>query len=247
MREPAGVLVAQRLGREPGLDHRHQGAPVSRLERELQCWSRSSTRRAGSRSWPQDPARALDRLEHVPVAVELAGRRAEGDRPDAADAQVAARVDDPARRVLCRRTRAGRPGSVKASNTRSGGPGSGARSAGRGSRAASAPRSARSGRAGPPRRGGSPRSTSLASPRLAEPSRHSRARPTFSVSTRSARSRIPTCFLIPLSVSPYGCASSLIVAGPPPRRSRIPRRVGSERAKNVPSSVDDSAPIGALY
>jgi hypothetical protein len=48
-----------------------------------------------------------------------------------------------------------------------------------------------------------------------------------------------------LIVSPNGFASSLIVAGPPPRRSRIPRRVGSERAKNVRSSDDDSAPIGA--
>ena len=69
----------------------------------------------------QDPARPLDRLEHVPVVVELVGRRAERDRPDAADAQVAARVDDPARARRCRRTRAGPPGSVNASKTRSGG------------------------------------------------------------------------------------------------------------------------------
>ena len=82
---------------------------------------------------------------------------------------------------------------------------------------------------------------------MAGPSRHSRARPTFSVSTRPASSRIPTCFLIPLRVRPDGSASWLSVAGPRPRRSRMPRRLGSESAKNVASSVGDSAPIGALY
>ena len=44
-------------------------------------------------------AGTLDCLEDVPVVVELARRRAEGDLPGAADAQVAARVDDPARLV----------------------------------------------------------------------------------------------------------------------------------------------------
>jgi hypothetical protein len=47
---------------------------------------------------------------------------------------------------------------------------------------------------------------------------------TFSVSTRPANSRIPTCFLIPLSVRPDGPASWLSAAGPRPRRSRMPRR-----------------------
>jgi hypothetical protein len=47
-------------------------------------------------------------------------------------------------------------------------------------------------------------------------------------------SRTPTRFLTPLMVNPNGFASSLIVAGPPPRRSKISRRVGSESAKNVP-------------
>ncbi len=53
------------------------------------------------------------------------------------------------------------------------------------------------------------------------------------------------CFLTPLIVSPKGSASSLTVPGPSPRRSRISRRVGSERAKKAASNVL-SAPIGAL-
>jgi hypothetical protein len=59
-----------------------------------------STTRVSSSSTEADPARAIDLLEDVAMVVELARRRAEGDRPDAADAQVAARLDDPARRVL---------------------------------------------------------------------------------------------------------------------------------------------------
>ena len=41
----------------------------------------------------------VDRLEHVAVVVELVARGAERDRPHAADAQVAARIDDPPGRV----------------------------------------------------------------------------------------------------------------------------------------------------
>jgi hypothetical protein len=42
----------------------------------------------------------IDLLDDVAVVVELARRGSEGDRPDAADAQVAARVDDPSGGVL---------------------------------------------------------------------------------------------------------------------------------------------------
>ena len=69
----------------------------------------------------QDPARPLDRLEDVAVVVEPVARRAERDRPDAADAQVARATRPPSRDRPCRRTRAGPRGSVKASKTRSGG------------------------------------------------------------------------------------------------------------------------------
>jgi hypothetical protein len=96
VREAHGVLVAQVLGREPGLDHRHQGAAVARLERELQRGLKARAVGPGLGRGDQDPARALDRLEHVAVVVETVRPRAEPDRPDAADAQVAARVDDPA-------------------------------------------------------------------------------------------------------------------------------------------------------
>src|SRR6185437_16661098 len=48
---------------------------------------------AGLGRGQQQAAGALDRLEHVPVPVQLARRRAEGDLPGAADAQRAARVD----------------------------------------------------------------------------------------------------------------------------------------------------------
>ena len=47
-----------------------------------------------------DPVRPVDRLEHVTVVVEPVARRAERDRPHAADAQLAARVHDPPGRVL---------------------------------------------------------------------------------------------------------------------------------------------------
>jgi hypothetical protein len=54
------------------------------------------------------------------------------------------------------------------------------------------------------------------------------------------------CFLTPLRVRPSGSASSPIVAGPSASRSRMRRRVPSERAKKVRLSVGFSAPIGAL-
>src|SRR5436190_7045075 len=246
VRQAAAVLVAQLVGREARLDHRHQGRPVSGRERQLGAEGEPRPVEAGLGRGEQQAAGALDRLEYVPVAVELAGRRAERDLPGAADAQLAARVDDPAPRVvaielaLARRAREqveyalGRRldqalvTELAAHSARS------------------TKRSKRSNRLSQARRWASIHSP--ASPSVvAGPSRHSRARPTFSVSTRPASSRIPTCFLIPLRVRPDGPASWLSVAGPRPRRSRMPRRVGSESAKNVSSSVGDSAPIGALY
>src|SRR5581483_11219472 len=60
-----------------------------------------------------------------------------------------------------------------------------------------------------------------------------RARPTFSVTTRPASSRTRTCFFIPVSEMPNGAARSPIVAGPDPSRSTTARRVGSPRAANA--------------
>ncbi len=68
------------------------------------------------------------------------------------------------------------------------------------------------------------------------PSRQRRTRPTFSVLTRPAPSRTPTCFLIPVRVIPKVAASSLMEAPPRPRRSRMPRRVWSASAANAASS-----------
>src|SRR3954454_24788009 len=84
VREPAGVLVAQRFAREPALNHGHQGAVAARLERELEggVEARSIETRLGRGD--DDPARAVDHLEHVVVVVERVGRRAERHRPDAA-------------------------------------------------------------------------------------------------------------------------------------------------------------------
>src|SRR3954452_598781 len=94
------VLVAQRLGREPGLDHGHQGRLATGLERELEARqeARPFEPRLGGRE--ADPARAIDLFEDVAMVVELGSSGAEGDRPDAADAQLAARLADPSRRVL---------------------------------------------------------------------------------------------------------------------------------------------------
>jgi hypothetical protein len=48
----------------------------------------------------RDPSRSVEVDEHVPVAVQPLGRRAEADRPDAADADVALGSNDPASVVL---------------------------------------------------------------------------------------------------------------------------------------------------
>jgi hypothetical protein len=53
----------------------------------------------------------------------------------------------------------------------------------------------------------------------------------------STTSRIRMCFLRPVSEMSSGSASWLIVAGPPPSRSRMSRRVGSARAEKEESSV----------
>jgi hypothetical protein len=98
--QPHEVLVAQRLRGEAGLDHGHQGHLAAGLERELEARHKSRPVEAGLGRGEAQPARAIDLLDHVAVVVELGRRRAERDRPDAADAQVAARIDDPARRVL---------------------------------------------------------------------------------------------------------------------------------------------------
>ena len=146
------------------------------------------------------------------------------------------RLDDPARVVRARRRPAWPSWEVNASKTTSGGA-----SITRSSRSSSvigAPRrTRRTDPAGAPTRAGSRSIQPVASSSCAGPSRHSRARPTFAVMTRSTVSRMPTCFLRPLSVRPNGSASSPIVAGPRASRSRMPRRVGSERAKNVRSRV----------
>src|SRR3954469_15650709 len=94
--EAAGVLVAQDLVREAGLDHRHQRAAVARLEAELDRGLEGPAVEPGLGGREPDPARPLDPLEHNAAVVELVARGAERDRPFAADAQVAARVDDPA-------------------------------------------------------------------------------------------------------------------------------------------------------
>src|SRR4029453_7095979 len=149
----------------------------------------------------QQSAGALDRLEGVPGPVELAGRRAEGDLPGAADAELAARVDPPARGVVGRELALARRAREEVEHAL-------------GRRldqalvaelavhsAFSTKRPNRSNRLSQARRWDSIHSP--ASPSVvAGPSRHSRARPTFSVSTRPASSRIPTCFLIPLRVRP---------------------------------------------
>ena len=95
-----------------------------------------------------------------------------------------------------------------------------ARRSGRGARRASGGTSAPTRRPRPARRGA----------RLQR-----RARPTFSVVTSPASSSTPTCFFRPVSEMPNGSASSEIVALPRPRRSRMPRRVGSASAPNVRS------------
>ena len=132
------MLVAQLRGREAGLDHGHQ--------RACRRAARTRTPMVVSKLEPSSRVSVvvirirrgrLDRLEHVAVVVELVARRAERDRPDAADAQVAVASRRSSRACPCRRTRAGRRESVKASKTRSGGRRSAARTSGRGSRAAS--------------------------------------------------------------------------------------------------------------
>jgi hypothetical protein len=100
VRQTAAVLVAQLVGREARLDHGHQGRPVSGRERELGAEREPRPVEARLGRGQQQAAGALDRLEHVQVPVELARRWAERDLPGAADAQLAARVDDPARRVV---------------------------------------------------------------------------------------------------------------------------------------------------
>src|SRR4029450_6971198 len=62
--------------------------------------------------------------------------------------------------------------------------------------------------------------------------------PCFSVITRSASSRMRTCLSRPGKVMSKGWASSLRVAGPPGRRSRMWRRVGSDSAEKVRSSTE---------
>jgi len=73
---------------------------------------------------------------------------------------------------------------------------------------------------------------------------HLRTRPTFSVVTSSASSRSRTCFFIPVSDMPNGCASSLIVALPEPSRSTTARRVGSARAAKARSIFVEYRTIG---
>jgi len=246
VRHTAAVLVAQLVGREAPLGHRHQRRPVSGVEHELGAEGEPRPIGAGLGRGQQQAAGALDRLEQVPVPVELPRRRAEGDLPGAADARLAARVDDPARLVPAVELALARRARKQVEHAR-------------GRRldqalvaelaahpAPSTKRSKRSNRHSQAWRWAS--SHSSASPSVvAGPSRHSRARPTFLVSTRPASSRIPTCFLIPLRVRPDGSASWLSVAGPRRRRSRTSRRLESESAKNVASSVDDSTPIGSVY
>src|SRR5262249_59854799 len=119
----------------------------------------------------------------------------------AADAQLAARVDDPARRVVAVELALARRAREQVEHAR-------------GRRldqalvaelaahvARSTKRSKRSNRPSQARRWASIHSP--ASPTaVAGPSRHSRTRPTFSVSTRPARSRLPPAFLLPLRVWP---------------------------------------------
>jgi RibD C-terminal domain len=59
--------------------------------------------------------------------------------------------------------------------------------------------------------------------------------PGFGRVEEEATRPISTCFLIPLRVSPNGPVSSPIVAGPHPRRSRIPRRSIPEWGADGPS------------
>src|SRR6266508_427588 len=98
--EPARVLVAELGGGESPLGHRHERLFSLRLERELELGveGRSVEARLGGGEyeavWP------LDHFEHVPVLVELKGGGTEVHGPDATDAQVALRPNDPAGIVL---------------------------------------------------------------------------------------------------------------------------------------------------
>jgi hypothetical protein len=59
--------------------------------------------------------------------------------------------------------------------------------------------------------------------------------PTFSAVTSRASSSTRTCFFIPVSEIPNGCASSVMLALPCPSRSSTALRVGSASAAKVRS------------
>ena len=70
---------------------------------------------------------------------------------------------------------------------------------------------------------------------LPGPSLQVRTRPAFSVVTRPACSRTPTCFFMPVRVMLNFSASVVIEASSRPSCSRTPRRVASDSAEKETS------------
>jgi len=91
VRDADRVLVAQVLGREPGLDHRHQGATVAGLERELQRGLKARAVGPGRGSLAL-PRRALDEpleaietpVPRAAIGVDPRGRLVEAGRSEPA-------------------------------------------------------------------------------------------------------------------------------------------------------------------
>src|SRR5919106_541079 len=99
VRQADTVLFANLGGREATLDHCHQRPAVMLLEDELGLELDARSVGPALSRVDNDATGAVDNPEDVVVAVELASRGPERDGPDAADAQIALGLDDPARVV----------------------------------------------------------------------------------------------------------------------------------------------------